>query len=93
MPDYSHSPIRTQRSSAHLQCRTSWLLVCSAIRLHASEGAWESASALAHVAVANHFNCAELWQQWLEIEEMRGNVETALRLRALASAAGVRATG
>jgi len=86
---HAHSALSTalSRDASHRDCWT------FAIRLHASEGAWESASALAHVAVANHFNCAELWQQWLEIEEMRGNVETALRLRALASAAGVRATG
>jgi len=64
--------------------------VLSAIWIEASEGQWEAAATLAHIAVANQYGSAELWSQWLELEDMRGNVETLLRLRALASAAGVR---
>ena len=68
------------------------LCVCarSAIWLEASEGQWEAAATLAHVAVAAHYGDASLWQAWLELEEMRGRPEPLLRLRALASASGVR---
>ena len=51
-------------------------------------------SALRHAAppsVANHFLLRRA--QWVELEEMRGHKESALRLRALASSAGVRFTG
>ena len=34
--------------------------------------------------------CIHTSAQWLELEEMRGNTEGLLRLRALASSAGVR---
>ena len=64
-----------------------------AIWLEAAEEQWAVASTLAHVAVATHYTSGVLWQQWLDLEEMRGNVESLFRLRALASAAGVRLTG
>jgi len=64
-----------------------------AIWLEAAEEQWAVASTLAHVAVATHYSSGVLWQQWLDLEEMRGNVESLFRLRALASAAGVRLTG
>ena len=72
------------------RARTPASVVLSAIWIEASEGQWEAAATLAHIAVANQYGSAELWSQWLELEDMRGNVETLLRLRALASAAGVR---
>mmetsp|Transcript_2898 Transcript_2898/g.8088 ORF Transcript_2898/g.8088 Transcript_2898/m.8088 type:complete len:118 (-) Transcript_2898:491-844(-) len=62
----------------------------SAVWLEASEGQWAVASTLAHVAVATHYSSGTFWQQWMEIEEMNGDIEFLFRLRALASAAGVR---
>lgn len=64
-----------------------------AIWLEAADARWDAAATLAHVAVATHYGSAAVWQQWLDLEEMRGNVESLLRLRALASAAGVRLSG
>lgn len=65
----------------------------SAIWLEASDQQWESASALTHVAVALHFSSASMWSQWVELEGLRAGStvsETQFRLRALASAAGVK---
>ena len=59
--------------------------------LEASLQQFEAASALAHVAVARHSFSATLWRQWVEIEGLRtGADQTQLRLRAMASAAGVK---
>jgi len=76
------------------RCRWSAGLLCVALRsaiwLEASDDSWEAAATLAHIAVANVYGSGVLWQQWLDLEEMRGDVESLPRLRALASAAGVR---
>jgi len=68
-------------------CIVAWDL---AIWNEAADAQWEAAAALAHVAVAVNYTSATLWQQWQRLEGLRENTEAQLRLRALASAAGVR---
>lgn len=58
---------------------------CSPVR-RAQE---HTSCAVTRVSVARNVCTAVCVPQWLELEEMRGDVESLLRLRALASAAGV----
>jgi len=72
------------------QAVDAWTL---AIWAEAAHGDWEAASALAHTACVKLCSHARLWHQWNKLEGFRGSVEAQLRLRALASAAGISLAG
>uniref|UniRef100_A0A7S3W2T7 Uncharacterized protein n=1 Tax=Emiliania huxleyi TaxID=2903 RepID=A0A7S3W2T7_EMIHU len=83
----AHLQLFSQALESDPGCIVAWDL---AIWNEAADAQWEAAAALAHVAVAVNYTSATLWQQWQRLEGLRENTEAQLRLRALASAAGVR---